>query len=54
VRAILDEMPISYTLQITTANARVLQHTKAEEPPERDLTLVADGRGGAYGRSRAS
>jgi hypothetical protein len=30
VRAILDLLPISYTLRIETANARVFQHAKAE------------------------
>jgi hypothetical protein len=30
VRAILDLLPISYTLRIETANARVFQHAKAD------------------------
>ena len=30
IKAILDVMPISYTLRLETANARVFQHTKAD------------------------
>lgn len=30
VKAILDLMPIAYTLRIATANGRVFQHTKSE------------------------
>lgn len=30
VKAILDLMPIAYTLRIETANSRVFQHTKSD------------------------
>jgi hypothetical protein len=30
VRAILDAMPIAYTLRIETASSRVYQHTKSD------------------------
>jgi hypothetical protein len=30
VKAILDLMPIAYTLRIETANGRVFQHTKSD------------------------
>jgi hypothetical protein len=30
VKAILDRMPIAYTLRIATANGRVVQHAKAD------------------------
>ena len=34
VRALLDQMPISYAVRIVTANGTALQHTKAD--PEQD------------------
>jgi len=40
VKAILDLMPIAYTLRIETANTRVFQHTKSDvrlEEPADDL-----------------
>lgn len=40
VKAILDLMPIAYTLRIETANSRVFQHTKSDvgiEPASDDL-----------------
>jgi hypothetical protein len=44
VRAILDLLPISYTLRVETSNARVFQHTKAEtmgEPHVGEGSLAA-------------
>ncbi len=40
VKAMLDLMPIAYTLRIATANGRVFQHTKSDvrvEPASDDL-----------------
>ena len=41
VEAILEQLPIAYTLRIATATGHVFQHTKsevrAEETPEEDL-----------------
>jgi hypothetical protein len=34
IRAVLDQMPISYTLRVETANARVFQHSKADGASE--------------------
>jgi hypothetical protein len=44
VRAILDFLPISYTLRIETSNARVFHHAKTEElgamPSVPDVSLA--------------
>jgi hypothetical protein len=53
VRAILDLLPISYTLRIETANARVFQHAKAETIGEPHVTEVGLA-GGSLRRFRAS
>lgn len=36
VRAILDQMPISYAVRIVTTNGTSVQHTKADTPVEGD------------------
>jgi hypothetical protein len=44
IRAILDVLPISYTVRLQTTNGRVFHHTKAEElgqPHEIDQTRAA-------------
>jgi hypothetical protein len=43
VRAILDFLPISYTLRIETSNARVFHHSKTEDlgmPSVPDVSLA--------------
>jgi hypothetical protein len=34
VKAILDLMPIAYTLRIETTNGRVVQHTRSDVAPQ--------------------
>jgi hypothetical protein len=36
IRAILDQMPISYAVRIVTANGTSLQHTKADASQDTD------------------
>jgi hypothetical protein len=38
-KAILDLLPISYAVRLTTANARVFQHARADEVPGSRLSM---------------
>jgi hypothetical protein len=54
VKAILDFLPISYTLRIVTSNARVFQHAKAESMGEPSQAAEASLAASTLRRFRAS
>ena len=54
VRAILDMLPIAYTLRIETSNARVFQHAKAESFGEPSQVAEAALAASTLRRFRAS
>jgi hypothetical protein len=55
VQAILDRMPIAYTMRIRTANARVFEHTKADPAPvDDDLDRPRPGDEPRIARGRVS
>lgn len=49
VGALLDQLPIAYTVRIETTGAQVFQHThaSAEEPAKANVFETADGNGHA-------
>lgn len=51
IKAILDVMPISYTIRLETGNARVFQHTKADASEQPQLVPSP---GSAYFSRRAT
>jgi hypothetical protein len=52
VAALLDQLPIAYTVRIETTGADVFQHAHAvsEEPPKADLFDATSGNGNGNGR----
>jgi hypothetical protein len=46
VRALLDQMPISYAVRIVTANGTALQHTKADADQDATAEPVTTRRAG--------